>query len=371
MDHLVDVDHRDGQAHQRVATVAGAPQQEAGAPHHHLLAERDEGGQHLAQVHQLRAAMVQRQRVDPERGLQRGEPVELVQHHFGRGVALELDHHAQALPVAFVAQLGDALDPLLARQLADALAKRGLVHLVGHRSDDDRLAPGPLLLDLGRAAEDHGSPAGHQRRARAAAADDLAAGREVRTRHDVEQRLERDVRIVDQRQAGVDHLAQIVRRDAGRHADGDAARAVDQQVGDARRQHRGLALLAVVVVLELDRAEVDVGHQRFGRLGQAALGVAHVRRRIGVDGAEVALAVDQRQAHRERLGHAHQRVVDGRIPVGVVLADHVADDARRLHVGPVRGVPLLVHREQDSPVHRLEAVAHVRQRPGDDDAHRV
>ena len=40
------------------------------------------------------------------------------------------------------------------------------------------------------------------------------------------------------------------------------------------------------------------------------LGVAHRRRRIAVDRAEIALPVDQRHAHRERLRHAHHGVVD-------------------------------------------------------------
>ena len=33
------------------------------------------------------------------------------------------------------------------------------------------------------------------------------------------------------RPGSIDHFAQIVRRDVGRHADGDAAGAVDQQIG--------------------------------------------------------------------------------------------------------------------------------------------
>ena len=72
--------------------------------------------------------------------------------------------------------------------------------------------------------------------------------------------------IVDQRDAGVDHLAEIVRRDVGRHADGDAAGAVDQQIGEARRQHHRLALGAVVVGLEIDGVLVDVLEQRIAGL---------------------------------------------------------------------------------------------------------
>ena len=94
------------------------------------------------------------------------------------------------------------------------------------------------------------------------AAEDDAAGREIRSRHDADQVFDGERRIVDQRHAGVDHLAEIVRRDVGRHADRDAARAVDQEVREARRQDHRLLLVAVVVRLEVDRVLVDVLEQR-------------------------------------------------------------------------------------------------------------
>ena len=66
--------------------------------------------------------------------------VEVVQHHLGQLAALELDHHADALLVGFVADVGDAFQPLLGDLLGDALEQRLLVHLVGQLVDDDRLA---------------------------------------------------------------------------------------------------------------------------------------------------------------------------------------------------------------------------------------
>ena len=65
----------------------------------------------------------------------------------------------------------------------------------------------------------------------AVAAEDGGAGREIRPRHVFHQLLHGELGIVDQRAAGIDQLAEIVRRDVGRHADRDAARAVGQQVG--------------------------------------------------------------------------------------------------------------------------------------------
>ena len=76
----------------------------------------------------------------------------------------------------------------------------------------------------------------------ALAAEDDAAGGEVRPRHVLHQRCQRQRRIIQQRDARVDGLGEVVRRDVGRHADRDAGLPVDQQVRDARRQHRGLEL---------------------------------------------------------------------------------------------------------------------------------
>jgi hypothetical protein len=107
------------------------------------------------------------------------------------------------------------------------------------------------------------------------------------------------------------------------------------------------------------------------RLAHADLGVAHRRRRVAVDRAEIALAVEQRQAHRELLRHADQRVVDRLVAMRMVLADHVADDAGRLAIRLVPVVAVLVHRMENAPVHRLEPVADVGQRPRHDHAHGV
>jgi hypothetical protein len=181
----------------------------------------------------------------------------------------------------------------------------------------------------------------------------------------------RGLGVLQQVQAGVDDLVEVVRRDVGGHAHRDAGAAVDQQVGQPRRQHRGLLLGAVVVGREVDGFLVDVGQHLVRDLRQADLGVAHRRGVVAVDAAEVALAVDQHVAQLKVLRHAHDGVVHRRVAVRVVLADHVADDARALLVGPVPVVVQLVHREQHAPVHRLEAVARIGQGAADDHAHRV
>ena len=203
--------------------------------------------------------------------------------------------------------------------------------------------------------------AGFEGLADAGAADDDAAGGEIRAGDDLHQLVEADVGVGDQSEGGVDDLGRIVRRNIGRHADGDAVGAVDQQVGELRRQNQRFFFGFVVVRLEIDGVLVDVFQQQGGGLGEADLRITHRRRVIAVHGAEIALPVDQGQAHGEALRHAHHGVVDRGVAVRVVFTHDVADDAGGFAVGLVRGVAGLVHAEQDAPVHRLQAVAGVRQ----------
>ena len=127
----------------------------------------------------------------------------------------------------------------------------------------------------------------------------------------------------------------------------------------------------VVVGLKIDGVLVEILEQRRRRARQPRLGVTHGGRPIAVHRAEIALPVDQRQAHREVLRHTHHGVVNRRVAVGMVLAHHIADDAGRFTVRAVPVVVVFLHRIENAPVHRFQPVAHVRQRPADDHAHRV
>ena len=183
LDHLVDVGDGDGEADQHMGAVARMAQLVLGAPRQDLGAEADEGLEQLLEAHQPRAAAVERQRIDAEVGLQRRVAIELVQHDVGHGVALQLDHQAHAVAVALVAHLGDALDLLVAHHLGDALVQARLVLLVGDLGDDDRFAAAAALLDPRLGPHDQRAAAELEAGADAVAAEDDAAGREVRARH--------------------------------------------------------------------------------------------------------------------------------------------------------------------------------------------
>ena len=239
-----------------------------------------------------------------------------------------------------------------------------------------RHAPAPLvLLDLDdRAHRDRAAP-GAVGLLDTAAADDQPAGREVRAldpgHERVEQVLVGGLKILQVPLDPLGDLAEVVRRDLGGHADRDALGPVDEQVREPGGQHHGLGGPAVVVRPEIDGVLVDVPQHLHGQGRQAAFGVPHRRGRVVARRPEVALAVDERIAHRPVLAEADERIVDGAVAVRVVLAHDVADHAGALGVPALGTVAAVVHRVQDARVHRLQAVPHVRQRPADDDRHRV
>ena len=90
---------------------------------------------------------------------------------------------------------------------------------------------------------------------------------------------------------------------------------------DYRATYDGTGREPVVEVrLEFDRPLVDVVEHRDRDPCQPRLGIPVGGRRIAIDRAEVALAVDQRVAKGEFLDHPDQRVVDRRVAVRMVLA---------------------------------------------------
>ncbi len=166
----------------------------------------------------------------------------------------------------------------------------------------------------------------------------------------------RDIRIVDLRADAVDTLAQIVRRDVGRHADGNAGAAIDEKIRKRCREHRGLLAGLVVVRNEIDGPLVHVGHERLRR-GAASRASAY---RMDAGGspstlAEVALPIDRAfRACAHGWRHVHERGVDRLVAVRMVVAHRLTDDLRALEVLAIRLHSELVHREKNAALRRLQ-----------------
>ena len=108
-DDLVERVERLDQTAQDVGAFVGLAQPVGGAPDDDVELVVDVVADHLVEPQRARHAVDDRQHVGAEAGLQLGVLVEVVQHHLGDRVALELDHdpHADAV-AALVLDVGDA-----------------------------------------------------------------------------------------------------------------------------------------------------------------------------------------------------------------------------------------------------------------------
>ena len=238
LDDRVEVIEGDLEALEDVRPGARLAEVELGPAADDLAAVVDVVLEDAAQRQRLGLAVDEGQHVHVERELHRRVLEQVVQHLVRVGVALDLDVDAHPVAVGLVAQVGDALDLLVLDQVGDLLEQGRLVHLVRQLGDDDRgpVAADLLERDLGAhhdAAAAMGVhladrvdrlPLAGQQVALLLEAEDRAAGREVRTVHELAQVVGRELRVIDERDRGVDDLAEVVRRDVGRHADGDPGR---------------------------------------------------------------------------------------------------------------------------------------------------
>ena len=307
---------------------------------------------------------------DAEGGLKRRVLVEEVQDNLGRGASLQVDDDPHAVPVRLVADVGDALDPLIADVAGDILDKTRLVHLERDLADDDPRCPA-LFLDLHDSPDDALPAPGQVGVPDTLGAHHDPAGGEVRTGHNPHQFLGGYAGLVDDAAGRLADLPEVVGRHVRRHPDRNPARPVDEEVRDPGGEDVGLLERLVEVRDEVDGLLIDIGQEFLREFREPGLRVSHGGSGVPVDRPEVPLAVHQHVAVGEGLRHLHQRVVDGRIAVRMVLTHHVSDDTGALLVGLVARVAELPHGIEGAAVNRLQAVSRVRDGTADDHAHRV
>ena len=152
-DHFVQMVERLLEAEQDVLALARLAQFVLGAAADHFDAMLDEVLEHRQQAQLARLAVDDRQHDDAEADLQLRVLIEVVEDDLRLLAALQLEHDAQAVAVALVANVADAFDALLVDQRRHLLDQFRLVDLVRNLGDDDRFAVACQRLALGLGAD--------------------------------------------------------------------------------------------------------------------------------------------------------------------------------------------------------------------------
>ena len=153
----------------------------------------------------------------------------------------------------------------------------------------------------------------------------------------------------------------IVRRDISRHTYSNTCRTVYQKVGEPAWQHCRFLGFAVIVRDKIDGIFIDIPHKLHSQRCHTAFCIPHGSCRIVTRGPEIPLAVHKQIPHRPRLCHTYQRVIDSSVAVGMVFTHHITDNAGAFVIAAVRPVSPVVHCVDHTAVHRLHAVADIRQ----------
>jgi len=309
-DEFVKIRKRNRLTFEQMSLRTVLAQTEDRTARHHFAAVRQEVHDHLLQVEKRRLAIYEGDHVHAKALLHLRHLEEIVEHDLRHGALLEIDADADVLR-GLITHFCDALDLFLAHELVHLLVHDALVDHVRNLVDDDADTVATKVLEMRAGAHDHPASPRPIALMHVRDAEDDAARRKVRRRHQANEILDRTLRMVKLMQAGINRLAEIVRRDVRGHAHGDAGRAVDEKLGKTGRQDDGLLFGVVEVGNKIDGVLIDVGKHFGSDLFETHFRVTHGGRAIPVDRAEVALAEDERIAQRKRLSHAHDSHVRG------------------------------------------------------------
>ena len=242
LNDLVNIQDRDQQTLDEVKpfTPAREPVLAAATNDREPMVEVDL--QQFLQAQSARSAADESDVVDREAVFEGGETVELLEHGIRAEAGLDADHQSHAvLAVGEVGDIGDAIDALGVDAVLDLLDHPLGADEVGKFRDDEPGLAGRDRLDGHLCARLERPASGGIGIPDSLETDDRATGRQVGAGYERHEVFESRVWVVQEVPGRADDLDEIVRCHVRGHADGDAARSVDEEIGERRRQDLGLS----------------------------------------------------------------------------------------------------------------------------------
>ena len=268
----------------------------------------------LEKLHQselLRLTVVQRDNDGPERALEAGLLEQQLDDRARLGTPLQLQDEPEPVAVRFVTDVGEVHNAASSREVGDLSDDPRLGDRIRELGYDELVpsAPQRLLHDAG--THDDPAAAGLVHVSNPVTPYYESARREVGPRKVLHQDIDRRIGILDQGPQGGGDLPQVVGWHVGAQPHGDPRGPVDQKVRNPGRKNGGLGPLPIEILYDIHRFLLDVGEDVFGNRRELGFRVPVRRRRVAVDGTEVALPVHERITKGKVLDHPYERVVHG------------------------------------------------------------
>ena len=372
LDDSIDIIQRFFESFQDMRPVESLFQFEFRPSGNNFLPMDDKVFQNRLEIQDLRIDPIhQSQHVYIEVLLQIRHRIQLVEDFLRISVFLKLDNYPYSVLAGFIPKILDSNNLPLSYQVRDLSDQIGLIGSIGYFRNDNLEHSRFRLHDFGLCPCRNFSLSGIISFLNIRSVIDDSPGRKVRTLDEFKQIINRGLGIFNEVRDGIYQFIEIVWRNVRRHSHRDTHGSIEEQLRKFRRQHDRLGMHTIEVRYEINRILFDIHQHLFSDGSQLSFSVSISGRAVSVHGTEVSLSPDQRITQSEVLRHADHRVINGRVTVRMIFTEHLSDYRSRLSElgrSPKSGFP---HGIQNSPVHRLETVPHVRKGPGNDDAHRI
>ena len=294
----------------------------------------------------------------------------MIKHNLRDSISFQFDNDPHTISVRLVSQIGDSFQTFIFYKICYIGNELTFIDLIGKFGHDDTGSFVFSVFFKFRAGTEHDlSPAGGIRLTDSCTAHDDTPGGEVRTGHTCHQIIQRCVFIFKHTDAGIDDLGQVVRRNVGCHADGDAVGTVHQKVRETGGENPRFFSRFIEVGIPVYGLFFNIPQHLLCHTSHSCFRITVCSRRVAIDGAEVTVSVDQRIAHGKVLCQSDQSIIDRCITMGMVTAQYVADCSRTFPVRLVSCQTVLIHCIQNTAMDRFQSVAYIRQGTSDDNRH--
>ena len=333
-------------------------------------------GKDLFEIEYLGLAVNDRQHIETGIVLKRRILVKLVHHDTRIGFPLQVDDDPHTGPVRLIAQVRNTFKALVLDKISNTLDQLGLVHLIRDLRNDDPVTVVRKLFHFHVCPNDRAAASCPVSLFDIACAVDSCSGGKIRAFNDLDQFV--DIcfpifqhMIINDLDNRIDDFSQVVRGNAGRHTNGDAAGSVHQKVRETSRKDFRFFQGSIKVIGKIDRIFPDIGHHLHRDLGETGFRITHGSSAVTVDRTEVSMSVNQHIAHIEILRHMDHRFIDGGITMGMIFTHGIAHDTGGFTIRTGRIKMQFAHGIEDTALNRFQTVSDIRQRTRDDDTHRI
>ena len=134
-----------------------------------------------------------------------------------------------------------------------------------------------------------------------------------------------------------------------------------QKIGHSYGKYLRLIFRSVKIRYKIHHIFIKIRQEHFlGKFFQLGFGISHGSGTVSLYGSEIAMTIHKCHTFFKILGHNYKSLINGTVPVRMILTHGITNNTRGLPVRFVRIQSQLIHGIKYTPLDRLESVTYIR-----------